>query len=500
MSAGTAERSGFARLLSAEWTKLRTVRGWLIGLAVGALLTAGVGMFIASATVCSQPGPNGSFVACSNTSGPDGREVTDRFFFLHRPLTGNGQLTVRITDVRAAQAWAKAGIIIKQNTRSGSSYAAIMVTPGHGVRMQYDFTHDVAGPSGAVSRTAPRWLRLTRAGNRVTGEASGDGRHWTTVGTATLTALPRTAQLGLFVGTPPDSGLTQSLTESTQHVGSALATARFDQLTVAGGTTGTSWTGTDIGDTGGMRTAAGGRQREGDAFTLHGSGDIGPAVSPLLPVTPIERTLIGTFAGLIAVAVVAIAFVTAEYRRGMVRSTLAASPRRIRVLAAKAVVMGSAAFVVGLAGSAAAVALGSMLLRANGNAVAAVPLGTELRAIVGTAALLAVTAILAMAVGSIVRHSAAAITLVIAGLVFPYLVTAGAPVLPAATANWVLRLSPAAGFAIQQTQVRYPQVDTAYTPFNGYFPLSPWLGFAVLCGYAVLALAVAGFLLRRRDA
>ena len=39
-----------------------------------------------------------------------------------------------------------------------------------------------------------------------------------------------------------------------------------------------------------------------------------------------------------------------------------------------------------------------------------------------------------------------------------------------------------------------------YSPGNGYFPLGPWGGFAVLCAWAVLALALATYALRRRDA
>ena len=75
-----------------------------------------------------------------------------------------------------------------------------------------------------------------------------------------------------------------------------------------------------------------------------------------------------------------------------------------------------------------------------------------------------------------------------------------APVLPVGPADWVLRVTPAAAFAVQQSAPQYAQVSSAYTPFNGYYPLAPWAGFAVLCGYAAVALALAIFLLRQRDA
>jgi hypothetical protein len=43
-------------------------------------------------------------------------------------------------------------------------------------------------------------------------------------------------------------------------------------------------------------------------------------------------------------------------------------------------------------------------------------------------------------------------------------------------------------------------VDQAYTPVFGFYPLPPWAGFAVLCAWTGVALGVAGYLLRRRDA
>jgi ABC-type transport system involved in multi-copper enzyme maturation permease subunit len=90
------------------------------------------------------------------------------------------------------------------------------------------------------------------------------------------------------------------------------------------------------------------------------------------------------------------------------------------------------------------------------------------------------------------------VTAVILLIVLPYIL-AVASVLPAGPSEWLLRVTPAAAFAVQQTVVRYPQVDSAYTPVNGYFPLAPWAGFAVLCGYTVCALGLAAYLVRRRD-
>ncbi len=235
---------------------------------------------------------------------------------------------------------------------------------------------------------------------------------------------------------------------------------------------------------------------------MTGSGDIAPDVpgAPGGGGTPVERTVLGAFGGLIAVVVVATMFMTGEYRRGLIRVTLAASPRRGRVLAAKAVVIGAVTFVAGLAGAGAALPLGERLLRSDGNFILPVSALTEVRVVAGTAALLAVAAVLAVALGAILRHGAWAVTAVIVAIVLPYFFTIALSVLPAGASDWLLRVTPAAGFAIQQSITQYPQVSASYTPMNGYFPLAPWAGFAVLCAWAALALGLALALLRRRDA
>jgi ABC-type transport system involved in multi-copper enzyme maturation permease subunit len=509
-------RDGFAQLLRAEWTKFRTVRGWVIGMVVAALVTVGLGLFAASGSVCSVGPFPGQPVAlpCSAPLGPDGEAVTDSFYFVHQPLDGNGSITVRVTALTGMimsthvggqatpglQPWSKAGILIKENTKQGTAYAAMMVTGSHGVRMQYNYTHDKAGLAGVVSAASPRWLRLTRSGDTITGYASSDGTNWTRVGTARLAGLPSTVQAGLFAASPDYQRLvSQSIGSSTSTGGPTVATAVLDHVSLQGQWPSGAWTGTSIEATSGPKGAPvlSGFQQAGGAFTVRGSGDIAPALHA--QVTPVERTLIGAFAGLIAVIVVATMFITAEYRRGLIRVTLAASPRRGRVLAAKALVVGGVTFVAGLAAAVVAVPLGERILRHNGNFVNPVATLTELRIVAGTAALLAVAAVLALAVGALLRRSAGVITAVIVVIVLPYIL-ATASVLPTGPSEWLLRLTPAAAFAIQQSTPQYPQVASGYTPTDGYFPLAPWAGFAVLCAYAVLALGLAVILLRRRDA
>ena len=198
-------------------------------------------------------------------------------------------------------------------------------------------------------------------------------------------------------------------------------------------------------------------------------------------------------------AVVATLFMTAEYRRGLIRTTLAASPNRGRVLAAKAIVIGSAAFVAGLAAAAGAVLIATPIAHNGGSSLFPEPWPTELRIIVGTAALVAVAAVFTLAIATIVRRSATAILIVIVTMVIPFVLSAP-PGIPAGVTDWLLRITPAAAFALQQPAPQYYQVQANYIPPTGYYPLAPWTGFAVLCAWTAIALAAAAYLLKRRDA
>jgi hypothetical protein len=104
-------RDGFGPLLHAEWTKFRTVRGWVIGMIIAVVVTAGLGVFVAKASAspsCSAhsssggSGPVQHGAACGQPVypvGPGGEPVQDEFYFVRQPLAGNGGITVRVTSL-----------------------------------------------------------------------------------------------------------------------------------------------------------------------------------------------------------------------------------------------------------------------------------------------------------------------------------------------------------------------------------------------------------------
>ena len=523
-SAQTPNSDGFWQLMRAEWTKFRTVRGWMIAVVLAAVLIDVFGLLVVRPHV--QCGSGGGASCLPRVPiGPGGEAVNDSFYFVRQPLAGNGSITARVVSltgrterggglVKRGQhqggmaadlaPWAKAGVIITASTRQGAAYAAMLVTGSHGVRMQYDYTQDLAGLPGKVSAASPRWLRLTRSGDTITGYDSADGSHWIRVGTAYLGGLTGPVLVGMFVTSPFD--FTPNLSTYAESGGSlspSLATGVLDHVSLRGGQPGGQWGGTEVGPGGPVYPGPGnGFHQAGGQFTVTGSGDIGPVVSGGVNTSYDTETiaihLLGVFLGLVVMVVVAAMFITVEYRRGLIRTTLTASPRRGRLLAAKALVTGLVTFVFGSAAVALAVIAGVRVSQDGGQYILPVSALIDLRVIAGTGAMLALASVLALSIGAIVRRSVAAVAAVIVAILVPYLVGVTG-VLPATAAEWVLRLTPAAGFAIEQSVPQYQQVIGQYAPPD-YFPLGPWAGLAVLCGYAAAALGLAAYLLRRRDA
>jgi hypothetical protein len=298
-----AEHDGFAQLLHTPWTTFRKRRGMVVGVVVAVLLTVLIGLpYMTARNTPVSVGCGGNTVCPTSTVpsweaiGPNGETVEDKFYFVYQPLAGNGSITARLISMTGefaylppdatpnadtssivllpgVEPWAKAGIIIKASTKQGSPYAAMMITGSHGVRMQYNFTHDIAGLLGRVSATTPRWLRLARSGDTLTGYESTNGTQWTRVGAAHLSGLPATVQVGLFVTSP--CHLTADNGGSSCRF--AQATAVFDHVSLQGEAPRGTWSRDDVGVTigpNGKPHHPGSLVESGSTFIVTGNGDI----------------------------------------------------------------------------------------------------------------------------------------------------------------------------------------------------------------------------------
>jgi ABC-2 type transport system permease protein len=197
----------------------------------------------------------------------------------------------------------------------------------------------------------------------------------------------------------------------------------------------------------------------------------------------LDPALIGSQIAQLAIGVLGVLAITAEYSTGMIRATFTAVPKRLPVLWAKAIVFAVVTFVLMLPSVLIAFfASQSILSRHHANVAWSDP-GVA-RAVIGAALYLTVIAVLTLGLGAIVRNTAGGIaTFAAIFFVLPPLMD----VLPSSWNNAISPYLPGnAGRAIIATT-------------RDAHSLSPWVGFAVFCGYAALALAIAAVLLVRRD-
>lgn len=196
--------------------------------------------------------------------------------------------------------------------------------------------------------------------------------------------------------------------------------------------------------------------------------------------------ILGTGVGLgqLAICVLGVLIITSEYSTGVIRASLLAVPRRLPVLAAKAVVFAVLLLVVTEVVAFCSFFIGSAILQAH------VPVSLSgsgvTRAVVGAGLYLTVLGLFALAIGTMIRHTAGAIATAI-GVVFVLPILSG--LLPSSWGAHINAYLPEqAGTLITHTREQSGDL------------LSPWQGFGVLCIWTVLALAVAAYLLERRDA
>ncbi|MFG2653144.1 ABC transporter permease [Streptomyces sp. NPDC048436] len=200
-------------------------------------------------------------------------------------------------------------------------------------------------------------------------------------------------------------------------------------------------------------------------------------------IDPVTYALLGTQVGQVAIAVFGILITAGEYATGMVRATMAAVPRRLPVLRAKTAVFGTIALAILLVTNFLTFPLAQLFL--DGTDLEA-SLGDPgiVRALAGSAAGTTLIGVIVLGLGSALRSVPGAIGAYIGGLILlPQLAT----MIPDDTVRDALNYFP------------LPAAESLAALHTSSDDLSPGAGLLTLCVWAVASLAVAAYLLKRRD-
>lgn len=155
-----------------------------------------------------------------NGSGGDIWQASDQFHFASVPVTGDVQITARVASQQQTDTWAKAALMIRQDSSTSSPYAMIAVTPYYGISFQSRQSTGANAElemSGHGNGAAPTWLRLIRSGQFIAGYQSENGTDWTLFASA---RIPFTG--GVLAGMAV-----------TSHNNSALSEVVYDHVDVS---------------------------------------------------------------------------------------------------------------------------------------------------------------------------------------------------------------------------------------------------------------------------
>jgi hypothetical protein len=133
-------------------------------------------------------------------TGTDIWESSDEFHFAYKELTGVGSVIAKIESVEQTDAWAKAGVMIRNSLDAEARHAMVVVTPAQGVSFQRrTITGSASAETTEADITAPQWVKIERdlSGNFI-GSYSADGVSWTQIGVDSIN-MNATTYVGLVV-------------------------------------------------------------------------------------------------------------------------------------------------------------------------------------------------------------------------------------------------------------------------------------------------------------
>jgi ABC-2 type transport system permease protein len=200
----------------------------------------------------------------------------------------------------------------------------------------------------------------------------------------------------------------------------------------------------------------------------------------------VTLSLVGVVIAQLVVGVLGVLLFSGEYATGMIRATLSVVPSRLPVLWAKLIVLVGLVLPLTLLAAVTEFFVATALESSRGGSAISLTDPGVLREVAGASLYLAVIAVIGLALGALLRRTAAGLA-VFAGVFF---------VVPIVT-NYLPRSIK--GFAPYLPSNAGGDLWGAGKLFGGQ-QLGPWTGFAVLCGYAVVLTGLAAWRLRHRDA
>ncbi|WP_054022922.1 family 10 glycosylhydrolase [Bacillus sp. FJAT-28004] len=143
--------------------------------------------------------------------------ATDKMRYAYLPLTGNGSIIAKVSNMTNMNGWAKAGVMIRETLGANAKHVDMLITPSNGASFQYRQATGGITMDTVTAVSLPRWVKLERINNQFIGYISSNGVSWTEVGRRTLT-MNSGAYIGLALSNPGSSTTNQVLFNQVQIV------------------------------------------------------------------------------------------------------------------------------------------------------------------------------------------------------------------------------------------------------------------------------------------
>ncbi len=154
--------------------------------------------------------------------GSDIYGTSDQFNFVSENYTGDGSIAADVTGQTDTDPWAKAGVMLRNDSTAGAAYAAVVVTPGEGITFQWRSSAGGSTGYARVGGVTPEWVQLIRSGSSFTPYFSTDGQKWVQFAAPQTVSMGTTALAGLAV-TSHSSSLASAATFSNVTIGTTIA-------------------------------------------------------------------------------------------------------------------------------------------------------------------------------------------------------------------------------------------------------------------------------------